>query len=347
MDKPIWIPKSCLVSFDEFEKDLGYDDYYSTIEFADRYEIPLVVEKDIARTHPEDGEVYLCCGPPTYDINGEISECAEQMYFDKVKIDALKNGEELIPQLHWESSDPLPHPNESDAGYWISCDTVPDRWKCSPFDVVKAINEKELNIDAHYSSTFFQHDTLDNFSVHSVDLAKFEAEHAEYIKSLSFIPIPTRPNSHAERDVLTNLFPDPKEKAEAEKLLSQIDAEKSIEELQNKIKELTTENVKLKSEIDSQSKQVSKGPCSQCEATRRDAERIREEASRSRWRPSCEAICKALAMATTDGKRITKDDFLVILGTTYKGDNAMLTEAENIAWRSFPSHLKHGSGEKK
>lgn len=190
MEKPIWIPKSCLVFFDEFKKDLGYDDYYSTIKFAEQYEITLVVEKDVDRTNPEDGEVYLCCGLPTYDINGEISECADQMYFDKIKIDALKSGKEIIPQLHWKAtSQNVQAPSEASPDHWISCDTLPSRWKCSPFDVVEAIEKKGLlgRLNAFSPEISLEHKTLDNFSVHSRDLAGFEELNTKYLSASPYL----------------------------------------------------------------------------------------------------------------------------------------------------------------
>ncbi len=280
----------------------------------------------------------------SFDWSGG-SEISLGIVFD---LDDVERMESLHPEFRNAIILPdeilqIVEPTQSGAGYWINCDTLADRWKCSPFDVVEAIDEKGLNLDAAYGNPLFRHDTLDNFSVHSVDLAKFEHEHAEYLESFK----PPQEPSHANIDTLSNLFSDQKERAEAEKLLAQADAIRDVEQLQKIIDELTAENLRLQSEIESKMNERNQGPCPLCEATRKEAERIKDDASRSRWLPSCEAACKTLAMAVADKERITKDQFLDRLSINYKGNNGVLTEAENVAWRNFPAYLKHSNGEKK
>lgn len=88
-----------------------------------------------------------------------------------------------------------------DDGFWVGCDSLSSRWKCSPFDVVDTINNYSLRIDAHYGNSFFQVDTLNDYSIHGVDLARFERDHAEYLQSIMAPELATSPEMRKNEKV--------------------------------------------------------------------------------------------------------------------------------------------------
>lgn len=96
-----WKMAEVLMPFRRLEKKLGYDDYYSTLNFADRYNITLYAERDIRRKNPEDGKLYICCGAPHFDINGEIEEPTSKLHFDACQIAELAESETPPPELVW------------------------------------------------------------------------------------------------------------------------------------------------------------------------------------------------------------------------------------------------------
>jgi len=96
-----WKLADTLMPFRRLEKKLGYDDFYSTLSFADRYSITLYAERDIRRTNPKDGKLYICCDAPRHDMNGEIEEPISKLHFDAFQISKLAEGKDAPPQLAW------------------------------------------------------------------------------------------------------------------------------------------------------------------------------------------------------------------------------------------------------
>jgi|GEM_PF-3631007 len=101
----------------------------------------------------------------------------------------IREIEEAKPHLKWISStdeaDDTSSSSEAieeNAG-WVNCDTLSNRWRLSPFDVVGILRNSEIPVHADYSNDPIVVDTLDRFSVHSIDLLRWEAENADKINN--------------------------------------------------------------------------------------------------------------------------------------------------------------------
>lgn len=186
---------------------------------------------------PDNSRIHVCtdCSPePSTQTDGDTTyfdwggnEVSLGIVFDLSTVEQKENLHPEFLYLVARNGEQLEDSAEPSAGHWINCDTLADSWGCSPSDVVEAINKKGLNLDAHYPGDFFQYDTLDRFSVHSVDLAKFEHKHAEYLESLK--PPTTTPTCPKP----------PLATAEVEQLSGE------IKRLKTELAEVRTENERL------------------------------------------------------------------------------------------------------
>ena len=282
--------------------------------------------------------VYRCQGSVrAKEIPGQgwcFVRSEQDIVFDERAIEEVENN--FDPEVAWKPINASEH--SLVMGDWIGCDTLAGRWGCSPFDVVNTIEEKGLNIDAHYEKTWFRHDTLGDFSVHSVDLAKFEHEHAAYLESL-------KPPLHTTFEAPTAACTTPRLTGAEDKHLSD-----EIEWLKTELAEVRAENDRLQAI----SMQESEGPCPECEKLRieitdlkREVEKQTALASASRWNASCEAICKTLPEVILGEQIIFNTDFINKLGNHYSGSGVVLSDAERLAWKHLPQHLKNRRGNKK
>ncbi|WP_155887695.1 hypothetical protein [Paucidesulfovibrio longus] len=83
---------------------------------------------------------------------------------------------------------------------WISCATLPERWECSPDDVIDIIEKHTPTIHPDYPNTYLSYETLSCFNIYGIDLLKFEEQYDQEISQFSYTP-PHRRNAPTPNQV--------------------------------------------------------------------------------------------------------------------------------------------------
>lgn len=138
------------------------------------------------RLKAPNGQVLSFCTPgakPWMQMQGDTASYDwDDIVFDTVDVERL---EEQHTELTWpvpeidstSKSDQQAEQNESE---WVQCDTLAKRWGWSPFDVVTLLNSGLIPF-----KNFWNHepyvDCLNEFSIHQVDLLRWEIANAEKI----------------------------------------------------------------------------------------------------------------------------------------------------------------------
>lgn len=143
----------------------------------------------ISRERPDGTIVHSCAVCPSIWSNeyaGEVSYDWEGVIHT---LSDVEHVESEYPQLKYkivslEAVTQSPPGEEGTKGHWIKCDTLADYWGVSDFDVVDILKSGELRYHEPYGNHIVDIEQLPNGTVHSVDLARWEAENQDRITSL-------------------------------------------------------------------------------------------------------------------------------------------------------------------
>lgn len=88
---------------------------------------------------------------------------------------------EMIESKRWYYKKSRPEEDKSESDQeWISCDSLSVRWGWSPFDVVALLTSGEIQFKNYWNHEPYV-DGLNEFSIHKVDLLRWEAANADKI----------------------------------------------------------------------------------------------------------------------------------------------------------------------